>query len=129
MYIRTVKPKLLFSFCIFMSFRLDRSVTKHQMSAEVFIIVSFQKENRPDCPLLYSKRKNKKTSADIWCLITSPLIKWKGLSSLGRNRVHRQCCSAHMAHKPVQQNRQEVLRAYCPNIYCAFMWPDFGKAE
>ena len=26
-------------------------------------------------------------------------------------------CFAQMAHKPVQQSRQQALKAYCPNIY------------
>ena len=35
----------------------------------------------------------------------------------GRNHVYSACCSAHTDHQPVQQTRQLVLRAYCPNIY------------
>ena len=27
------------------------------------------------------------------------------------------CCSAHTAHKPVQESREQALRAYCSNIY------------
>ena len=39
------------------------------------------------------------------------------LAGLGRNRVYRACCSAQTVHKPVQQTRQQVLRAYCPYMY------------
>jgi hypothetical protein len=38
-------------------------MTKHQMLAEDFIVVSFQKENRPSYPLLVSKRDNNK---NLW---------------------------------------------------------------
>ena len=27
------------------------------------------------------------------------------------------CCSAQSTHKPVQQSRQQTLRAYCPDMY------------
>ena len=39
------------------------------------------------------------------------------LAGRGRNRVYGTCCSAQMAHKPVQQSRQQALRAYCSYIY------------
>ena len=32
-------------------------------------------------------------------------------------QVFSACCSVQMAHKPVQESRQQMLRAYCPNIY------------
>ena len=42
------------------------------------------------------------------------------LTGLGRNRVYNVCGSAKWyihQFKPVQQNRKQTLRAYCPNIY------------
>ena len=37
------------------------------------------------------------------------------------NRVNDACCFEQPSHKlvvqPVQQSRQQVLRAYCPNVY------------
>ena len=41
-------------------------MTKHQVSAEVFIAVSFKKEKRTAWPDLFLKRTTIKTSADIW---------------------------------------------------------------
>jgi hypothetical protein len=43
-----------------MSFPLDRPLTKSQISAEVFIVVSFQKEKRTALPDLFLKRNNNK---------------------------------------------------------------------
>ena len=36
------------------------------------------------------------------------------LAGLGRNRMYGACCLS----KAGQQSRQEVLRPYCPDIYC-----------
>ena len=35
------------------------------------------------------------------------------------NTVHIALSSAQAAHKPVFQGRQQKVRAYCSNIYCA----------
>ena len=38
----------------------------------------------------------------------------------GQNQMYGACCFAQSAHKlvkPPMQSRQQVLRAYCPNIY------------
>ena len=40
-----------------------------QISAEVYIVISFPKEIRPACPILFLKRKTIKTSVDIRCLV------------------------------------------------------------
>ena len=53
---------------------LGRTVTKNQWlntkrQPKFFIDVSFWKGNRPGRSLLFSKRINKKTFADIWCLV------------------------------------------------------------
>ena len=53
-----------------MSFPLDRLVTKNQMAADIFVVVSFRKENRPGCPL-FKKKRQQKLLADIWCLVIS----------------------------------------------------------
>ena len=71
----------------------------------------------------------------VWVKIKSSVCqccyKRQGLAWILRNRTWRQhagdvaatfvalyvaCCSAQMAHKPVQLSRQQVHRAYCPNI-------------
>ena len=41
-----------------MSFPLDRLVTKNQMAEDIFVVVSFRKENKPGCPL-FKKNDNK----------------------------------------------------------------------
>ena len=48
-------------------------MTKHQISAEIFFVASFQKEKMPSFPLLLTKKKtdNKKLLADICCFVIS----------------------------------------------------------
>ena len=54
-------------------------MTKHQMSAEVFIVVSFRKEIRQGCPLLFLKRNNNKNFS--WYLVFSHWFLVNGLSN------------------------------------------------
>ena len=55
------------------------------------------------------------------------------LAGIVRNFVYCACCSAQMANKPVQQRREQVLRAYCPNIYLhaavALLFPQVSRKE
>ena len=54
------------------------------------------------------------------------------LTGWRRNRVYVSCYTIQMADKTVQQSRQLVLRAYCPNLYNVlvvvtsktYMWQD-----
>ena len=49
--------------------RLCQKLINTKRQPKFFIDVSFWKGNRPGRSLLFSKRINKKTFADIWCLV------------------------------------------------------------